>query len=125
MRARDSAVRVVAARSDAGRAVGRGARKHTASNLHERPVLVLNFPALKLWASVERLALLTGANPVPPGKPAACRYEPDKFGAAGLTPHLSHLVRPPRVAECPAQVEAPVSDIRAGRFSVKARRAEY
>ncbi|MEV4255477.1 flavin reductase family protein, partial [Spirillospora sp. NPDC049652] len=35
-----------------------------------------------------------------------CRFEPDKFAAAGLTAEPSHLVRPPRVAGCPIQLEA-------------------
>jgi flavin reductase (DIM6/NTAB) family NADH-FMN oxidoreductase RutF len=62
--------------------------------------------------SVESLALLTGANPVPDGKPANCRYEKDKYGAAGLHALASELVRPPRVAECPVQIEARVADLR-------------
>jgi len=43
---------------------------------------------------------------------ANCRYEKDKFGAAGLHPVASELVRPPRVAECPVQIEARVADLR-------------
>ncbi len=43
---------------------------------------------------------------------ANCRYEKDKFGAAGLHPLASELVRPPRVAECPVQIEARVADLR-------------
>jgi flavin reductase (DIM6/NTAB) family NADH-FMN oxidoreductase RutF len=49
---------------------------------------------------------LTGRHPVPAAKQATFRYEPDKFGAAGLTPQPSELVRAPRVAECPLQLEA-------------------
>ena len=33
-------------------------------------------------------------------------FQPDKFGAARLTPVPSTLVAPPRVAECPVQLEA-------------------
>jgi flavin reductase (DIM6/NTAB) family NADH-FMN oxidoreductase RutF len=33
-------------------------------------------------------------------------YEPDKFGVAGLTPEESQLVAPPRIRECPVQLEA-------------------
>jgi flavin reductase (DIM6/NTAB) family NADH-FMN oxidoreductase RutF len=36
----------------------------------------------------------------------ALRFEPDKFAAAGLRPEPSELVQPPRVAECPLQLEA-------------------
>lgn len=55
---------------------------------------------------MERLAPLTGRNPVPSTKPKGCCFEPEKFAAAGLTGEPSHLVRPPRVAECPIQLEA-------------------
>ena len=34
------------------------------------------------------------------------RYVPDKFGCAGLTPLRSLQVAPPRIAECPLQMEA-------------------
>ncbi|HEU5334017.1 MAG TPA: flavin reductase family protein [Actinocrinis sp.] len=101
--------------------LGFGADGHTAGNLRARPQLVLNFPAPGQWAQVERLALLTGADPVPADKPAGCRYEPDKFGAAGWHPVPSELVRPPRVAECPVQIEATVSGLRldaAGEFVI-------
>lgn len=50
--------------------------------------------------------------PRPPTKAAGCRYEPDKFGAAGLHPEPSDTVRPPRVAECPLQLEARAAQVR-------------
>ena len=40
------------------------------------------------------------------------RYEPDKFGIAGLTPVESQSVAPPRVLECPIQMEGIVHDFR-------------
>jgi flavin reductase (DIM6/NTAB) family NADH-FMN oxidoreductase RutF len=78
----------------------------TGANLCHRPELVINFPSPALWPAVERLAGLTGQDPVPEHKRRRCRYEPDKFGAAGLTPIAAELVGPPRVAECPLQFEA-------------------
>ncbi len=70
---------------------------------------VLNYVPASLWEMVERLARTTGRNPVPEYKAASgYHYEPDKFAAAGLTPLPSDLVRPPRIAECPFQVEAKV-----------------
>jgi flavin reductase (DIM6/NTAB) family NADH-FMN oxidoreductase RutF len=78
----------------------------TAHNLRERPDLVVNLPAPELWPLVERLAPLTGRDPVPAGKRGTFRFEPDKFAAAGLTPQAAELVRAPRVAECPLQLEA-------------------
>jgi flavin reductase (DIM6/NTAB) family NADH-FMN oxidoreductase RutF len=86
--------------------LGIGGDGQTAANLRERPDLVINLPAPELWPRVERLAPLTGRHPVPAGKRDVFRYEPDKFGAAGLTPEPAELVRPPRVAECPLQFEA-------------------
>jgi len=78
----------------------------TGLNLAERPDVVVNFPDPGQWEAVERLAPLTGRDPVPEWKRARCRFEPDKFAAAGLTPQASELVRPPRVLECPLQFEA-------------------
>ncbi|MFI9595350.1 flavin reductase family protein [Nonomuraea sp. NPDC052265] len=86
--------------------LGLGADGQTARNLAGRPDLVINLPAPHLWPQVERLAPLTGRDPVPDTKAAGCRFEPDKFGAAGLRPEPSQTVRPPRVAECPLQFEA-------------------
>ncbi|MDK0521891.1 flavin reductase family protein [Streptomyces sp. ML-6] len=86
--------------------IGLGREGQTAHNLGSRPDLVINLPAPAQWPAVERLAPLTGRDPVPAGKPEGCRFEPDKFAAAGLTSEPSHLVRPPRVAECPIQLEA-------------------
>ncbi|MEU7486969.1 flavin reductase family protein [Streptomyces sp. NPDC042319] len=86
--------------------LGLGREGQTACNLGCRPDLVINLPAPAQWPAVEQLAPLTGRNPVPPNKPKGCRFEPDKFAAAGLNSEPSHLVRPPRVAECPIQLEA-------------------
>ena len=72
---------------------------------------VINVPAPDLWESVERLAPLTGKNPVPLEKSAKFRFESDKFAASGLTPLASESVRAPRVKECPVQLEASVSQI--------------
>jgi flavin reductase (DIM6/NTAB) family NADH-FMN oxidoreductase RutF len=86
--------------------LGIGSESRTVRNLAERPELVINIASPELWEHVERLAPLTGAHPVPEAKRAVYRYEPDKFGAAGLTPAAADLVKPPRVAECALQLEA-------------------
>jgi flavin reductase (DIM6/NTAB) family NADH-FMN oxidoreductase RutF len=57
---------------------------------------------------VERIADLTGSEALPELKRLAYRHCRDKFGAAGLTPVASLRVRPPRVAECPLQLESRV-----------------
>lgn len=86
--------------------LGLGALGQTAHNLAAHGDLVINLPAPHQWSAVERLAPLTGRNPLPEHKKARFRFERDKFGAAGLRPEPSDLVSPPRVAECPLQLEA-------------------
>ncbi|WP_350279066.1 flavin reductase family protein [Kribbella sp. HUAS MG21] len=88
--------------------LGLGVTGQTAINLRARPELVVNYPSPALWESVERLASLTGADPVPAEKRARFRHERAKFAAAGLTPVAAEFVAPPRVAECPLQFEATV-----------------
>ncbi|MGW0029641.1 flavin reductase family protein [Streptomyces sp. NPDC003314] len=86
--------------------LGLGPEGQTAHNLLSRPDLVVNLPAPAQWSAVERLAPLTGRTPIPASKRGTFRFEPDKFAAAGLRPEPSELVRPPRAAECPIQLEA-------------------
>ncbi|MBZ5683606.1 MAG: flavin reductase family protein [Acidobacteriia bacterium] len=83
----------------------------TLDDLQRQPDCVVNVPSPDLWEAVERLAPLTGKNPVPPEKSAKFRFPPDKFVEAGLTPLASESVRAPRVKECPVQLEATVSHI--------------
>lgn len=92
--------------------LGLGRDGQTAHNLAARPDVVINLPEPAQWPEVERLAPLTGRDPVPASKHAGCRFEPDKFGAAGLRPEPSHTVRPPRVAGCPLQLEARTARLR-------------
>ena len=80
----------------------------TVENLSRHPECVVNLPSPELWKSVEKLAPLTGKNPVPDIKVKQFRFEADKFGASGLTPLASETVRPTRVLECPVQMEARV-----------------
>lgn len=94
--------------------LGLGSDGRSAANLLERPELVVSVPSPESWEHVERLAPLTGRFPVPPTKPAGMRFEPDKFAAAGLTPMRSTTVGPPRVAECPLQLEGTAVSLRAG-----------
>jgi flavin reductase (DIM6/NTAB) family NADH-FMN oxidoreductase RutF len=87
--------------------LGLGGKGHTAQNLLREKECVLNLPATDLAENVNKLARLTGALPVPPHKQMmGYRYEKDKFGVAGLTPTPSELVKPPRIAQCPIQLEA-------------------
>ena len=69
--------------------------------------MVLNFPSPEVWRKVEAIARATGRDPVPPHKQKiGYTFVPDKFAASGFTPQPSDLVRPPRIAECPIQLEA-------------------
>lgn len=93
----------------------------TAHNLIARPDVVINLPASHQWQAVDRLARLTGRNPVPAEKQEFYRYESAKFEAAGLRAEPSDLVRPPRVADCPLQLEARAERVRpdaTGRFLI-------
>jgi len=94
--------------------LGLGADGQTARNLRSGGDLVINVPAPAQWEAVERLAPLTGRSPVPERKRGAFRFEPEKFAVAGLRPEPSQLVRPPRVAECPLQLEARAADVSDG-----------
>ncbi|MGH3166507.1 MAG: flavin reductase family protein, partial [Trebonia sp.] len=78
----------------------------TTRNLVRERECVLNLPSVDLAGAVDRLALLTGSAEMSAHKvEKGYRYEPDKFGAAGLTPQPGDLVAAPRVAECPVQLE--------------------
>ncbi|MER7004227.1 flavin reductase family protein [Dactylosporangium sp. NPDC000555] len=84
----------------------------TTENIARTGECVLNLPSSAMVDAVDRLALLTGSERVPPHKlQKKYRYEPDKFRAAGLTAWPADEVAAPRVAECPIQLEARVDRI--------------
>lgn len=80
----------------------------TAENFERHPECVVNLPSPDMWREVEKLAPLTGKNPVPEIKQKQFRYEPHKFEVAGLTPLASEAVQPMRAQECPVHMEARV-----------------
>ena len=87
--------------------LGLGAKGHTVQNLLREKECVLNLPSVMMAAAVNKLARLTGSDPVPPHKAAmGYRHEKDKLGAAGLTAARSELVKPPCIQECRVQLEA-------------------
>jgi flavin reductase (DIM6/NTAB) family NADH-FMN oxidoreductase RutF len=87
--------------------LGFGARSKTPANLRRTGECVLNLPSVEQVSAVDKLARLTGSDPVPPHKQAmGYRHERDKFGVADLTPMASLDVGAPRVRECPVQLEA-------------------
>jgi flavin reductase (DIM6/NTAB) family NADH-FMN oxidoreductase RutF len=71
----------------------------TADNVLRPPECVVNLPSPEMWEQVERLAPLTGKNPVPELKTKQLHFEKEKFQAAGLTPMRSELVKPARAKE--------------------------
>lgn len=92
--------------------LGLSSRSKTTENLRERAEVVLNLPDATGVDAVDRLATSTGTRVVPEHKRGrGYTHEADKFGQAGLTPVPSELVGPPRVAECPIQLEARVERI--------------
>lgn len=90
--------------------LGLGVEGKTAENLKRHGECVINLPSPNLWPHVEKLAPLTGKNPVPEHKARQFRYEPRKFETAGLTPLASEAVKPSRVNECPVHMEARVRE---------------
>ncbi|MBB6498896.1 flavin reductase family protein [Pedobacter cryoconitis] len=92
--------------------IGIAAGAQTARNLIRTKECVLNLPSVNEVNAVNRLALTTGAYPVPEGKiQKGYRFERDKFATAGMTAIKSEIVLPPRVKECPVQLEAKVEAI--------------
>lgn len=76
-------------------------------NLRRSGECVINLPSPQLWRAVEKLAPTTGKSPVPADKRAiGYRHVADKFDWAGLTAVPSDQVGPPRIAQCPLQLEA-------------------
>lgn len=87
--------------------LGFGTRSKTPANILRTRQCVLNLPSVDQVDAVNRLARTTGSVPVPPHKVGmGYRHERDKFAVAGLTAVASECVGPPRVLECPVQLEA-------------------
>jgi flavin reductase (DIM6/NTAB) family NADH-FMN oxidoreductase RutF len=78
----------------------------TLENFQKRTDCVVNLPTPDMWQQVERLAPLTGLNPVPEKKQAQFRFEHNKFTAGAFTEIASERVKAPRAKECPVQLEA-------------------
>ncbi len=91
--------------------LGLATTSQTAQNLLREKECVLNLAPSTLVDAVDRLAMTTGTPEVPQYKAdMGYRYEPDKFGTARLTALPSELVRAPRIAECPIQLECEIID---------------
>jgi len=66
----------------------------TYQNLIEQRECVINFPSASLFDRVEKIANLTGANPIPDYKIGRYKYDQDKFKSGGFTGIQSELVSP-------------------------------
>jgi flavin reductase (DIM6/NTAB) family NADH-FMN oxidoreductase RutF len=78
-------------------------------NLTRTKQCVLNLPSVNEVQAVNRLALITGKNPVPLKKlERGYRYESNKFEVSGLHAIPAETVSAPRVLECPVHLEAHV-----------------
>jgi flavin reductase (DIM6/NTAB) family NADH-FMN oxidoreductase RutF len=92
--------------------LGLGTRGKTFENLERERECVLNVPSVDMVDAVDRLALTTGRTPMPDYKvKMQFQYEPHKFERAEIEPMASDLVKPPRAAGCPIQLEAKVETI--------------
>ena len=101
--------------------LGLGQMGQTSDNLIRTRECVINLPSEDLVTYVDRLALTTGKDPVPEKKRQwGYRHEADKFGIAGFTATESEAVAPPRVRECPVQMEGIVHDFRSFGKNVSA-----
>ncbi|KAJ3498403.1 hypothetical protein NLG97_g1154 [Lecanicillium saksenae] len=86
--------------------LGFGASSKTPQNILHSGHCTVNLPEDTLIAPVNALATTTGTPKPSAGKIArGYRYVKDKWAVAGLTPQPSELVRPPRIQECPVQME--------------------
>jgi flavin reductase (DIM6/NTAB) family NADH-FMN oxidoreductase RutF len=93
--------------------LGLGSMGKTSENLIRTRECVINLPSDQQVSHVDRLALTTGKDPVPEKKLSwGYRYEREKFACADFTPMPSLEVQPPRIAECPVQMEGIVHDVR-------------
>ncbi|KAK9328898.1 hypothetical protein V1520DRAFT_370867 [Lipomyces starkeyi] len=96
--------------------LGLGTISQTTVNLLRTKQCVLNLASDDMIDAVNALARTTGAKDVATAEEHTgykyfkrmngYKYVPDKFGHAGLTPQTSDIVRPARIGECPAQMEA-------------------
>lgn len=101
--------------------LGLGATSHTTINLIRTKQCVLNIASDNMVGAVNALAKTTGAREVSTAgegtgllyfkRMNGYKYVPDKFGHSDLTPAVSDLVRPLRIAECPAQMEAELKGV--------------
>lgn len=91
--------------------LGFGAASKTPQNIRRTQQCTINLPSVEQVSMVDRLAKLTGSDPVPEHKQTrGYTFCKDKFGVAGLTEVAADLVDAPLVGECPLQMEAELTE---------------
>ena len=99
--------------------LGFGLSSHSLANLRRTGECVLNLPGPGQVEAVDRLALTTGADPVPPWKHRnGYVHVADKFELAGLTRARGVVVSAPLAAECPVAMEATLMSVQLGDHAV-------
>ncbi|KAJ5674200.1 hypothetical protein N7462_009639 [Penicillium macrosclerotiorum] len=98
--------------------LGLASRSQTTINLIRTKQCVLNLASDNMAVAVNALARTTGSKKILDATEETgfkrlngYKYVPDKFGHSGLNPAASELVRPLRIAECPAQMEAELKGV--------------
>ncbi len=92
--------------------LGLGTDGQCVRNLRRDRECVINLPDGSLWRNVERIAPTTGREDVPEDKRTkGYRFEADKFALGGFSSIQSEIVKPPRIAQCPLQLEANVLEV--------------
>lgn len=87
--------------------LGMGLTGQGCKNLLRTGQAVINVPGPDSHRAIEAIADTTGCREVPAYKKAmGYRYIADKFVLAGLSEAQSETIAPPRVAQCPLQLEA-------------------
>lgn len=91
--------------------LGFGASGHTIHNIRRTGQCTVNLPDESMTACINALATTTGTpSPSASKLNRGYRFVKDKWSVAALTQQQSISVRPPRVLECPVQMECEFAD---------------
>lgn len=85
--------------------LGLGCDSKTYQNLLAHKECVVNLPSADLYGNIEKIARLTGLNPVPASKKEQYTFHADKFAAGNFEPMAAEMVSPAAIADCPIQLE--------------------
>jgi flavin reductase (DIM6/NTAB) family NADH-FMN oxidoreductase RutF len=92
--------------------IGVGTDGKAYENIKIVPEVVLNIASNDLMPKVEKIAKLTGKQPIPAEKvEMGYSFSGDKFIVGGFTRQKSISVKPDRIEECKLQIEAFIENI--------------